>query len=96
MSECKKVKAGAVERMRKYRAENKARSDLSVLKQQLKRSQLMASGTPEGDKMKKNAAERKRLQRMRSKARANEERSVLEGEAKMPGELSSFSSQELI
>ena len=75
MSECKNVKVGAAERMRKYRAENKLRSDLTVAKQSLKRSQIMAIGTPEGNKMRKDAAERKRLQRMRSK-----------GGAVMPGE----------
>ena len=53
--------------MRKHREENQLRTGLSQLKQQLKRSQLLASGTPEGDRMKKDAKERKRLQRQRDK-----------------------------
>ena len=65
-SPCKKIKLGAVERMRKYRAENKDRS-------QVKRSKLLASGTPVAEKMRKDAAERKRLQRWRAKEKEKEE-----------------------
>ena len=82
------------DRMRKHRAENQPRTGLSHLKQQLKRSQLLASGSPEADRMKKQAAERKRLQRMRAKEKA--ESSVVEraseGEMEMPGDSSSSSS----
>ena len=60
MSESRTPMSGA-ERMRKHREENQLRTGLSQLKQQLKRSQLLASGTPEGDRMKKDAKERKRL-----------------------------------
>ena len=62
MSELKGVRSGA-ERMKKYRAENKQKCDLTNLKQNFRRSQLLGSGTPEGEKMRKAAAERKRLQR---------------------------------
>jgi len=66
MSELKGVRSGA-ERMKKYRAENKQKCDLTNLKQNFRRSQLLGSGTPEGEKMRKAAAERKRLQRSREK-----------------------------
>ena len=66
MSESKNAKSGA-ERMRKHREENKLRNELSVAKQHLRRSQILASGTEEADRMKKKAAERKRLQRLRAK-----------------------------
>ena len=71
MSKLSSPMSGA-ERMRKHREENKLRTGLSHLKQQLKRSQLLASGTPEGDEMKKKARERKRLQRQRQKESAAE------------------------
>ena len=70
-SPCKKIKLGAVERMRKYRAENKDRS-------QVKRSKLLASGTPVAEKMRKDAAERKRLQRWRAKEKEKEEQRAKE------------------
>ena len=63
MSELKGVRSGA-ERMKKYRAENKQKCDLTNLKQNFRRSQLLGSGTPEGEKMRKAAAERKTLQRL--------------------------------
>ena len=66
MSELKGVRSGA-ERMKKYRAENKQKCDLTNLKQNFRRSQLLGSGTPEGEKMRKAAAERKRLQKSREK-----------------------------
>ena len=66
MSELKGVRSGA-ERMKKYRAEIKQKCDLTNLKQNFRRSQLLGSGTPEGEKMRKAAAERKRLQRSREK-----------------------------
>ena len=71
MSKLSSPMSGA-ERMRKHREENKLRTGLSHLKQQLKRSQLLASGTPEGDEMKKKARERKRLQRQKQKESAAE------------------------
>ena len=71
MSKLSSPMSGA-ERMRKHREENKLRTGLTHLKQQLKRSQLLASGTPEGDEMKKKARERKRLQRQRQKESAAE------------------------
>ena len=71
MSKLNSPMSGA-ERMRKHREENQLRTGLSHLKQQMKRSQLLASGTPEGDEMKKNARERKRLQRQRQKESAAE------------------------
>ena len=56
MSEAKKAKSGG-ERMRKYREENKLRNELSNVKQQVRRSLILASGTPEADRMKKEAAD---------------------------------------
>ena len=56
MSEAKKAKSGG-ERMRKYREENKLRNELSNVKQQMRRSLFLASGTPEADRMKKEAAD---------------------------------------
>ena len=56
MSEAKKAKSGE-ERMRKYREENKLRNELSNVKQQVRRSLFLASGTPEADRMKKEAAD---------------------------------------
>ena len=65
MSELKGVRSGA-ERMKKYRAENKQKCDLTNLKQNFRRSQLLGSGTPEGEKMRKAAAERKRFKEIQS------------------------------
>ena len=45
MSEAKNAKSGG-ERMRKYREENKLRNELSNVKQQVRRSLILASGTP--------------------------------------------------
>ena len=56
MSEAKKAKSGG-ERMRKYREENKLRNELSNVKQQVRRSLILASGKPEVDRMKKEAAD---------------------------------------
>ena len=56
MSEAKKAKSGG-ERIRKYREENKLRNELSNVKQQVRRSLILASGTPEADRMKKEAAD---------------------------------------
>ena len=56
MSEAKKAKSGG-ERMRKYREENKLRNELSNVKQQVRRSLILASGPPEADRMKKEAAD---------------------------------------
>ena len=56
MSEAKNAKSGG-ERMRKYREENKLRNELSNVKQQVRRSLILASGTPEADRMKKEAAD---------------------------------------
>ena len=77
-SPCKKIKLGAVERMRKYRAENKDRS-------QVKRSKLLVSGTPVAEKLRKDAGERKRLQRWRAKKKEKEEqraKEIAEGRSK--------------
>ena len=52
MSEAKKAKSGG-ERMRKYREENKLRNELSNVKQQVRRSFVLASGRSEADRMKK-------------------------------------------
>ena len=60
MSEAKKAKTfgkSGGERMRKYREENKLRNELSNVKQQVRRSLILASGTPEADRMKKKAAD---------------------------------------
>ena len=82
-SPCKKIKLGAVERMRKYRAENKDRS-------QVKRSKLLASGTPVAEKMRKDAAERKRLQRWRAKEKEKEEQRAMERAKSEPISLTTF------
>ena len=66
MSERKTPKTGA-ERMRKYRADRNLMANLTNAKQEARRSKIMASGTPEGDRLKREAAERKRRQRMRAK-----------------------------
>ena len=87
MSELSSPMSGA-ERMRKHREEDKLRNGLSHLKQQLKRSQLLASGTPEGDKMKKDARERKRLQRQRQKEKAAQP----QGDLSLSSQRSSLSS----
>ena len=68
------------ERMRKHREENKLRTGLSHLKQQLKRSQLLASGSPEVEKMKKDARERKRQQRQRQKDKGMESAAQPQGD----------------
>ena len=92
MSEHKNVKSGA-ERMRKHREENKLKNELTNVKQQMRRSRILASGTPEADRMKKEAAERKRLQRMRAKEKAEasvvERASAIGGGMEMPGDPSS-------
>ena len=66
MSERSK-KAAVAERVEKHRSENKLKSELAMMKQQLKRSQILASSTPEAERMRTEAAERKRRQRMREK-----------------------------
>ena len=60
-----KSKKKVAKRMRKYRAEKSLMANLSNAKQQLGRSKMMASGTP--DRLKREAAERKRRHRMRAK-----------------------------
>ena len=67
MSEAKIDATGAAERMRKYRKKNQLKNGLTIAKQQFKRAQLLASGTPEGKKLRQDSAERKRRQRMRAK-----------------------------
>lgn len=71
---CRKSKPAATvaERVGKHRLENKLKTELSMMKQQMKRSQLLASGTPEAERMRKEAAERKRRQRMREKEEKDE------------------------
>ena len=83
MSEAKIDATGAAERMRKYRKKNQLKNGLTIAKQQFKRAQLLASGTPEGKKLRQDAAERKRRQRMRAKEAKEKENE--EGGAKMPG-----------
>ena len=87
--------------MRKHRAENQLKTGLSHLKQQLKRSQLLASGTPEGDRMKKDAKERKRQQRQREKEKvgqgtegAAEKGEEVQGDSSLSSPRSSLSSSQ--
>ena len=47
------------------RAEKGLKKDLNVMKQNFRRSQLLATDTPEAEKMRRAATERKRLQRLR-------------------------------
>ena len=72
----RKSKPTVAERVGKHRLENKLKTELTMMKQQMKRSQLLASGTPEAEKMRKEAAERKRRQRMREKEEKAEENVV--------------------
>ena len=51
------------ERVAKYREENKKATELATRKSNFKRTQLLASGTPEAAKLREKAAARKRLQR---------------------------------
>ena len=55
------------ERCAKYRTENQEKFQLVAAMQQFKRCKELASGTPEAEKMRKAAAMRKRMQRMRAK-----------------------------
>ena len=55
------------ERCAKYRTDNKEKFQLVAAMQQFKRSKELASGTPVSEKMRKAAALRKRVQRMREK-----------------------------
>ena len=55
------------ERVAKYREENKRATELATRKSNFKRTQLLASGTPEAAKLREKAAARKRLQREREK-----------------------------
>ena len=46
---------------------NKLRKDFNVMKQNFRRSQILATNTPEAEKMRRDASERKRMQRLRDK-----------------------------
>ena len=54
-------------RAQKYRSENKEKNSLVMAIQNLKRSKLLHSGTPEAEKMRKAATLRKQLQRQRDR-----------------------------
>ena len=54
-------------RAQKYCSENKEKNSLIMAIQNLKRSKLLHSGTPEAEKMRKAANLRKKLQRQREK-----------------------------
>ena len=56
-------------RAEKYRSENKEKTALIMAMQQMKRSKLLQSGTPEANRVKQAAALRKQLQRQRDKER---------------------------
>ena len=60
------------ERVAKYRKENKRATELATRKSNFKRTQLLASGTPEAAKLREKAAARKRLQREREKQKMRE------------------------
>ena len=60
------------ERVAKYREENKRATELATRKSNFKRTQLLASGTPEAAKLREKAAARKRLQREREKEKIRE------------------------
>ena len=60
------------ERVAKYREENKRATELATRKSNFKRTQLLASGTPEAAKLREKAAARKRLQREREKEKMRE------------------------
>ena len=53
--------------MWKYRTDNNKKFQLVAAMQQFKRAKELASGTPEAEKMRKAAALKKRVQRMREK-----------------------------
>ena len=55
------------ERCAKYRTDNNEKFQLVAAMQQFKRAKELASGTPEAEKMRKAAALKKRVQRMREK-----------------------------
>ena len=65
MSESDQSKLAA--RVKKHRTENRLKNELSVNRQNFRRSQLLATNTPVAEKMRKDAAERKRMQRLREK-----------------------------
>ena len=58
-------------RAEKYRSENKKKTALIMAMQQMKRSKLLQSGTPEAIRVKQAAALRKQVQRQRDKERSS-------------------------
>ena len=66
------MKMSEKERVAKYREENKRATELATRKSNFKRTQLLASGTPEAAKLREKAAARKRLQREREKQKMRE------------------------